>query len=143
MKKILFSGIVILFLLLMTGADCDNGCDNGELPDLIVVKPYPSIQGPQGYCDVYTVDGVECLKIQIKNQGPVEASDSMIKVEFVGKTYNSAPYSIGPDITITIPVPIPDGVYNPDMTFIITADYQNAVEESDEGNNTAEGGCVR
>ena len=143
MKKFLFSGVIILFLLLLTGAECDN-CDNGALADLVPVKPNPSIAGPIGYCDIVVENDIRYLKVHIKNQGTGDASASTTKVDF-GAAFGIqtvATPGITAGTTLTVLVPTPSGVFNPDMTFTITVDSTDSVNESNEGNNSADGFCL-
>lgn len=139
MKKLLFTGVIILFLLLMTGAECDN-CDNGGNADLITENPTPAA-GVTGYCVFH--EGKWKAGVIVKNVGTDDAGASTTAFDFgtLGvKTVATPALTAGASVTVRVEFPV--GCHNPDCDFSITVDSTDAVAETNEGNNEANGICI-
>lgn len=140
MKKLLFTGVIILFLLLMTGAECDN-CDDGTNGDLIAENPTPAA-GSTGFCVL--VDGKWKAGVIVKNIGTddigVATTTAFDFGTFGVQTVSTPPLAAGAATTVT--VDFPTGCFNPDCNFTITVDSTDAVAETNEGNNEASGICI-
>lgn len=103
--------------------------NDGE-PDLI---PLPAA----GFCrDAGVV-------VTLRNQGPSDARSSVTTITFAGAdSVQVATSSVeGGRITTLPPVAIPTACYAPNCFFQVIVDSNDDVDESDEGNNTAEVTC--
>lgn len=99
-------------------------------PDLI---PIPTCQ----------TDSEGRLIVKVKNQGTVSAAASVTRVEFFpGGLFNLNFPSIAAGATAEVPLPMPGICWNPDCDYQITVDLNNQIDEANEANNTASGGCV-
>ena len=82
------------------------------------------------------------LTVTIKNQGIGAAGASVTKVDFGALGQVSMPTPpLAPGASVDLFFPIPPGCFDPDCEFRITADANNQVNESNEGNNVADGSC--
>jgi hypothetical protein len=108
-------------------------------PDLIPLNPQPAA-GKFGFC---RRDPSGKLIVTIKNQGVASAGASHTTIKFVG----------GQPVTVNTPaiaggaffdhlVTMPASCFHPNCLFAITADSAAEVDESDEGNNIADGMCL-
>ncbi len=114
---------------------CERRTDtHQELPDLV---PVPDQFG--SFCRMR--DGK--LLVTVKNQGAGPAGPSTTEVEFFGHGTVSKPtMALAPNAATDLLFDIPPGCFSADCAFRITVDAQNAVTESNEGNNTANGICI-
>jgi hypothetical protein len=104
-------------------------------PDLI---PVPDANG--SFCK--RKDSM--LTVTVKNQGTSGAGSSVTEVDFLGfppKVSMPTP-PLAPGASVDLFFPIPPGSFNPDCEFRITVDANNQVNESNEGNNIANGRCL-
>jgi hypothetical protein len=111
---------------------------SAEKPDLV---PVPDPQPGVGYC---RVDTEKLLVITVKNQGNGDAGPSTTQVDFgaFGSADIPTP-AIPAGGSVSLPgIKFPDHCFNPDCDFRIGVDFGNAVGESDEGNNVANGLCL-
>jgi hypothetical protein len=106
-------------------------CDG---PDLVPV------QTKAGYCDV-NVDGA--LLVSVKNQGNRVAGYSVVLIDFgdLGSTTRGI-IALHPGDEVQTAVPLPQGCFNPDCSFRISVDAEDAVDESVESNNSEVGNCI-
>jgi hypothetical protein len=104
------------------------------LPDLI---PVPEQNG--SFCRRKDLT----LTVTVKNQGTGGAGPSVTEVDFLGLGKVSMPTPpLGPGASVDLFFPIPLGCFNPNCEFRITVDANNQVNESNEGNNIANGTCL-
>jgi cysteine-rich repeat protein len=83
------------------------------------------------------------LVVSVKNQGTTNAVASMTRVAFnPGGTVLVATPAITAGQTATVAVDIPGACWNMDCDFTITVDANGAVNEANEGNNSANGLCL-
>jgi len=82
--------------------------------------------------------------IRIRNRGTVDAPASITRVEFFpGGVFLLSTPAIPASGTVDLPpLDFPAGCSDPDCDFTITVDFNNDVNESDEGNNIAVGRCI-
>ena len=111
-------------------------------PDLVPVRNGADVN----YCNV---DDQNRLVVCVKNQGGADAPASTTRVEFKwggteSQTVDLPTPLIIPHNTECIPtnVEFPMGCFDPDCGFTITVDYGNAITESNETNNSADGLCL-
>ncbi len=115
------------------------GCGNNK-PDLVPANP----TGMALFCNI---DDQGNLKVYVENQGTAQAAGSELEVRFdMGSgTFTAARGATGPiapGSTDDVMIGIPTGCFNPDCDFTITVDVVNTVQESNEGNNNADGRCI-
>jgi hypothetical protein len=83
------------------------------------------------------------LVVTVKNQGSGAAGPSTTTVDFFNHGQVSQPTPpLAAGASVDLLFAIPGGCFDPDCEFRITVDAQNAVNEVDEGNNTANGTCI-
>ena len=107
----------------------------------LIPDPLPGLPGPVGFC---RLDGNGKLVIRVRNQGAVEAPASITKIEFSpGGVFLLETPAIPASGSVDLgPFNFPAGCSDPDCDFTITVDFNNQVNESNEGNNIAPGRCV-
>lgn len=130
--------VVVIGLLAVALSACPAPEPEG-MPDLVPVKA----PGNPTFCEI---EGGN-LKVFVKNQGTADASGSEVEVVFhmgdgVQQPVRGATGPISQGATDTVLIPIPAGCYNPDCDFTITVDIVNEINESNEGNNVAQGSCI-
>ncbi len=124
------------------------GCAGGGLnPDLVPVSIDDAL-GPVGFCQRGSSGQ---FTVTVRNQGAVEASTSIIQVEFFpGGSRTADLFGPGPNGSL------PPGVawdvqfldppwaacFNPDCGFRITVDSTALVSEANEANNVVNGRCI-
>jgi len=109
----------------------------GGLPDLL---PVPDPRPGVGFCRI-SPQGK--LTVTVKNQGSADAAASTTTVSFSsGATVSQNTPAIAAGASVDLLFDIPPDCFRPDCRFRITADSAGDVGESDEGNNTADGGCI-
>ncbi len=83
------------------------------------------------------------LIVTVRNQGTARAGPSTTQVDFFkyGTVSRSTP-ALAAGAAVDLLFPIPPGSFDPDCSFRITADVNNEVSESTEGNNVADGTCI-
>lgn len=116
-----------------------------EGPDLIPFKP-PGLSGPDGLCNLSGDRESPKLGVSVENIGDGESPASMTTIEFFpgGSVQLQTPALPGGESIDLMPVAIPLECFNPDCDFKITVDWRNEVNESGgEGNNEADGRCLR
>lgn len=107
-------------------------------PDLVPVNPQPSA-GKLGFCRRER----ERLIVTVKNQGVAPAAASQTKVTFsTGAPVTVATPVIAAGSSVDVAAAIPSGCFGPDCAFQIVVDANTEVDESDEGNNVADGACL-
>jgi CARDB len=107
------------------------------LPEFADLIPVPDEQG--SFCNREN----DKLIVTVRNQGVATAGPSTTQVDFFGHGLTSLPTpSLVPGQSTTLAFPIPSGCFDPDCEFRITVDAGNAVIESNEANNTADGVCL-
>jgi hypothetical protein len=113
-----------------------SGCTPELKPDLLPVNP----DNWANFCDV---DDYGNLSIHIKNQGLADAGPSYLEVHFGQQAPIIIPVSsLLAGETTTIGLPFPNGCFNPDCDFEIIVDSTNAIDESNELNNSQKGSCL-
>jgi hypothetical protein len=146
--KTIFKFFFYLFFTIFIIGCCPD--DNSEKPDLRPEKnplSSPNSTDPFAYCNL---DGNNELIIVIKNIGSEDAPATVTKIEFVpveGHFSGSSieiptpPIPAGESATLGS-VSFPGGCYQPDCHFIITADFNNELDERNEENNKVNGYCI-
>ena len=107
-------------------------------PDLVPERRSGS-SGPEGFCR----RDESGLTVRVRNQAnPDVLQETTTVVVFSGvtKTAQTAPMPGGSQVDVT--VEIPAGCFDPDCSFEITVDSNDAVEEANEANNTEAGICI-
>jgi hypothetical protein len=122
-----------------------------RLPDLVPLPAFPPpsptnpLQLPQNFC-LSTVGGrlANAIRILVRNQGEGDAPASVTRVVF----RNNPPVQIptpaipaGGDTFLEVMIPQGCAVGESGCTFEITVNATSAFDESNEGNNTVNGGC--
>lgn len=115
-------------------------------PDLVpapLLNPDGSpVSGPAGFCR----SDNQLLLVHVANVGGGDAAPSRAQVAFQttsGQTVSMKNVSEVPaGATVPVSFEIPDGCFSHDCNFTIRLDLQNAVQESNESNNTADGTCI-
>jgi len=109
------------------------------LPDLVPVNPNPAA-GPNGFCKR---DQQGRLLVTVRNQGaaPAGGSQTMVKISAGAPAVVNTP-ALAAGTPTVLPVPFPNGCFQPDCSFKITVDSAGQVNESNEGNNTSDGLCL-
>jgi hypothetical protein len=110
---------------------------DGE-PDLILAVPAASSAVPGVFCG----EGPSAV-VAVENRGDGDADSSVTTIVFnPGGAVEVQTSGIDADQTVDLrPIAVPPECFNPDCVFSIRADSGSDVDESDEGNNTAEGIC--
>ena len=105
-------------------------------PDLIPVPdPEPGI----GFCRRRG----DKLVVTVKNQGIADAGASVTTVDFgPAGTFSQPTPPIAAGASVDVLIPFPPNCFSPDCNFKITVDSSSQVDESNELNNTANGGCL-
>jgi hypothetical protein len=113
----------------------NSTCSCISLQADLVVDPVP------GFC---RRDASGRLIVRIRNQGAGDAPPSITRVEFSpgGVLFLATPSVPAGGATDLPPIDIPAGCFDSDCDFTITVDSNGNVDESDEGNNIAEGSCI-
>lgn len=109
-----------------------------KAPDLVPFSP--TGVDPSAFC---RIEQGNMLKVTVKNQGNDNAPASKTTVAFVNEpfTVDTPPIPAGGSVDLLFKVP--SGCFSPDCSFKITVDANNQVNElSNEGNNSANGGCI-
>lgn len=142
----------------LTGRDRDGNTRSANItiviftrivlkPDLVPVKQFPSDPSLQAFCKTVK-RGTATLRddrlvVTVKNQGSADAAGSTTKVEF----FPGGPVSLptpaipaGGSVDLEFPLPSDFSRAN-SGDFRITVDSDNTVDESNEGNNSADGAC--
>ena len=123
----------ILWCAITLGCQAASGVqtllDDGQ-PDLIALPA-------AGFCRDQGV------VVTLRNQGPSDADSSTTTITFAGAgSVNVATGGVeGGRIETLPPVAIPAACFAPDCFFQVVVDSIDDVDESDEGNNTAEVTC--
>ena len=107
-------------------------------PDLVPFSPMGV--DPSAFC---RIEQDNMLKVTVKNQGSDNAPASKTTVAFVNESFtvDTPPIPAGGSVDLLFKVP--SGCFSPDCSFKITVDANNQVNESsNEGNNSANGGCI-
>ncbi|MFX0108932.1 MAG: CARDB domain-containing protein [Candidatus Hodarchaeota archaeon] len=109
-------------------------------PDLLPVKP-PDSPEVVGFCQQ---DDQGRLIVTVRNQGNADAPPSTTTVEFTpGGSFPLPTPAIPAGGSVDLsPLSIPAECFDADCEFKITVDSLNKVDESDEGNNSANGRCI-
>jgi hypothetical protein len=110
--------------------------------DLVPVNPQPTA-GKFGFCR-RDLSGSK-LVVTVKNQGVAPAAASHATVNFAtGGTVSpvslNTPMILAGD-SVDVVMAIPSGCFTPDCSFQIVVDAAQEVQESNEGNNFADGLC--
>lgn len=82
------------------------------------------------------------LRVTVKNQGPVDAGSSKTTVTFGETPFTLETPPIPGGGTVDLLFKVPAGCFTPDCSFTISVDSSNQVDEFDERNNKAAGGCI-
>jgi len=116
-----------------------------EGPDLTPLNP-PGFSGLDSLCHLSGDRESPKLGVSVQNIGEGESPPSMTTIEFFpgGSVQLQTPGIPGGESIDLMPVTIPLECFNPDCDFRITVDPRNDVNESGgEGNNVADGRCLR
>ena len=136
-----FAGLVLVSVV--------NGCVSPrpfhEGPDLIPLTPL-RLSGPDGFCALSGDRESPQLSVSVQNIGDGESPTSITTIEFFpgGSVQLQTPAIPAGESAYLDPVAIPLVCFDPDCEFRITVDWRNEVNESGgEGNNEADGRCLR
>lgn len=144
-KQTLLSLIGVLALLasacsgldiLQSVVNPDDG--SGTQPDLRLARVTSDNDALGVFCGVGPT-----VVVAVENRGQERAGASVTTLVFVpGGSFDVQIPEIETDSSIQLsPIAVPRGCFNPDCDFTILADSRFQVEESDEGNNRADGNC--
>lgn len=107
-----------------------------HLPDLV---PFSSSgTSPTAFCRIE--GGGKLLRVTVKNQGDADAGPSKTTVTFGNRpfTLNTPAIPAGGSVDLLFDLAVS---CSPNCSFTINVDSNNQVNESNEGNNTVNGGC--
>jgi hypothetical protein len=135
--------MIIIGALLLVGAMVFSGCENNnnEKADLVPV------QKDLQFCSRSSGQ----LVVYVKNQGDGDALDSTVTAvtfsvytngNFTDAIVTENASAIMAGQTIEQYFDIPSNCFVSDCSFTITVDYSDAIDESNEANNTADGTCL-
>ena len=115
-----------------------GGTPSQRVPDLVPFSPGGT--DPSAFCRLE--EQATKLRVSVKNQGNEKAVASKTTVVFSSGpvTVDTPPISAGGSIDLLFNIPL--GCFSPDCSFKITVDSNNQVDESNETNNTVNGGCI-
>jgi len=133
----------LVMATVVSGCVSPRSFDEG--PDLIPLKP-PGFYGPESLCNLSGESESPKLGVSVQNIGEGESPASMTTIEFFpgGSFLLQTPALPGGESVDLMPVAIPLECFDPDCDFRITVDPRNEVNESGgEGNNVADGRCLR
>ena len=108
-------------------------------PDLLPFSPLGT--NPSAFCRLE--EGGKLLRVSVKNQGNDNAAASKTTVLFndVPVVLDTPAIPAGGSVDLLFKVP--SNCFSPDCSFKITVDSANQVNElNNEGNNSANGGCI-
>jgi CARDB len=113
----------------------------GKAPGRPDLTPVPDPRPGVGFCRRGNDGG---LIVKVKNAGTGNAGPSKVTVEFTpGGSVSQVAPTIGANTSLDVaPFPVPGACFNPDCHFKIAVDSANQIDESDEGNNEAQGVCI-
>ena len=134
--------VVLIYGIVFSGCGFNIGGGGGgsDLPDLVVL-PGPHL--PQ-YCDTtYDIEhNTHTLIVHLKNQSDVKITkETTLAVDFGEygiKTVTVAPFNASEERSVEVLMP---KCFNPDCGFVIRADDNNDIQETDENNNIAKSLC--
>lgn len=112
---------------------------SAQVPDLVPFSPLGT--DPGAFCRFE--QDLKVLRVSVKNQGNGNAAASKATVSFSNGpvTVDTPPISVGGSVDLLFEVP--GSCFTPDCSFKITVDSNNQVNEfNNEGNNSANGGCI-
>lgn len=115
-----------------------GGITSQHAPDLVPFSPLGT--APTAFCRIEQ-DG-KLLRVSVKNQGNADAGPSKTTVTFVNKPFTLDTPAIPAGGSVDLLFKVPSGCFSPDCSFKITVDSNNQVNESDEENNSTNGGCI-
>lgn len=120
------------------GLQAVPGITKKKSPDLVPFSP--SGTDPIAFC---RLEQNTLLRVTVRNQGNDNAPASKTTVTFVNKpfTLDTPPIPAGGSVDLLFSLP-PAGCFSPDCLFKITVDSNNQVNETNEGNNNADGRCT-
>lgn len=124
------------FLAAMVLSGCAPRTDLAPVGD-------PNVSGPGSFCKILK-EGPDKGKliVTVKNNGASAAPVSTTKVEFIpGGSFSLPTPPVPMKGSVDLKVAIPNTCWSGGCYFVITVDSDHAVDEDDEGNNTAEGRC--
>jgi hypothetical protein len=129
----------ILVMVFLAGVVLLRACQQQQGADLVPAVPAGAPNNVTGFCKSPNV----AVRVQNIGRSAVNRETS-VQVEFPSGP--STPQNVGP-----IPpggfseeklFPIPANCFRPDCSFRITVDSGQAVQETNETNNTAPGRCI-
>jgi subtilase family serine protease len=111
----------------------------GCQPDLIPVQ-MPDLEGPFPFCRLEENQ----LVVRVQNAGNADAGEFNIQVDFLpgGSITAGMPAIPAGESADSAPIEFPVECFDSDCDFEITVDSGQAVDESNEDNNTVEGMCL-
>jgi hypothetical protein len=110
-------------------------------PDLVPFSPFGT--EPLAFCRMEQEQSGTLLRVSVRNQGNGNAAASKTTVAFNtgAVTVDTPPIPAGGSTDLLVNVPA--NCFSPDCSFRITVDSDNQVNEfNNEGNNSANGGCL-
>ena len=136
-----FTGLVLVSAV----GGCISPRPFHEGPDLIPLKPL-HLSGPDGFCNVSGDREAPKLGVSVQNIGDGESPASVTTIEFFpgGSVQLHTPAINAGETAHLESIAIPLVCFDPDCEFRMTVDWRNEVNESGgEGNNEADGRCLR
>jgi hypothetical protein len=100
-------------------------------------------QAPGPFCNVDRRTAVPKLIVSVRNQGHADAPPSTTTVSFSpGGVFQLPTPAVPAGGAVDLPpLNVPMACFNPNCEFKITVDSANTVNESNAGNNSAQGKC--
>lgn len=116
-----------------------SGVTSQHVPDLVPFSP--SGTDPTAFCRIE--QNGKLLRVSVKNQGNADAGPSKTTVIFGNTPLTLDTPAIPAGGSVDLLFKVPSGCFSPDCSFKITVDSNNQVDElNNEGNNSANGGCI-
>lgn len=115
-----------------------RGTASERVPDLVPYSPLGA--APAAFCRIE--QGGQWLRVTIKNQGNSDTDSSKAMVTFGNTSIELDTPSIPSGGSVDLLFRVPASCFNPDCFFKINVDSDSQVNESDEGNNSANGQCL-
>ena len=116
-----------------------GGIPSVKSPDLLPFSPLGT--DPSAFCRLE--EGIKLLRVSVKNQGNDHAAASKTTVLFDDIPVTMKTPSIPAGGSVDLLFKVPANCFSPDCSFKITVDSDNQINEvNNEGNNSANGGCI-
>jgi hypothetical protein len=114
------------------------GINIQKLPELVPFSPLGT--EPSSFCRME--DNGKLLRVTIKNIGNADAGPFKTTVAYNNNSFTLDTPPIAAGASVDLLFKVPSNCFSPDCSFKITVDSNSAVDEINEGNNNALGGCT-